>query len=417
MINYLSATGFRAKIRLAAYVVGMTALLSATVAANAAGQARDYVHPAVRRSHFQQFAEPLELTREQRVIAQMFFNDYFEALQDLTERTDDRAEKAGRSTIDAALRGKASVDYDRLQQMRADVLSAYRVALPEAYELLTQLLDDTYHLLNKDQEPAFTPAARTLRRQVLLHPYQSDEYDPSYAGDGVDINQLIETARRDEGELADLPSGALSEVRETYAMRLDAWLRSVEPQRRVAEMNRRIAAIKDDADARREHESSLLTTWRELYELNESTADEVAKIIREQLGERAAVAWRSRFYQASYPWLFGQRTPDRQHEWLARQSLTSQQWSNVEQRYTAYVHARQSLRQKTVDLMLKARIEHGVIVHPRMSSSELNSDATREIYEQLVRNSGELQTLHDQAADRIASVLDPAMRRRMNVEM
>jgi len=408
---------FRTRSQRLAFGLSALVIMSAAALAFAAGQARDYIHPSVRRSHYQQFAGSLDLSREQRVIVQMFFNDYRDALENLVDRTDERAEGAGRSTIDAALRGQASIEYERLQQMRADVWSVYRAALPEAHQLLRRMLDDTYHILNDDQVADFESAARTLRRQVLLHPYQNNEHDPSYAGDGVDVMQLIEQASRDGGELVDLPNGALNDVRSAYVEQLDAWLQAVEPGRRLTRMDQRIASIRGDRKASREHENTSLRMWQQLYELNESTANEVAKIVHEQAGQRAALAWRARFHGASYPWLFKQRTPDRQYDWLMNQSLSAPQRNAVQERYHAYLTKRQALRQAAIDLMLKARIEHGEIVHPRMGSSELSNDATREIYQQLVRNSGELQTLHDQAADRIASAVDADLRRRLNLDM
>ena len=166
--------------------------------------ALDYIEPRLDRGQYALLCGDLALNGDQHIIADLLRGDYLAAIARLAERVDERAEGAGREAVLDALAGKLPLRADELRRLRLNVLEEYQRGWPVADELLEQLLDDTRHMLTDEQASRVPAAFRRVRRAILLHPRQADRLGYEYAGDGIDVRQLVDEASTEGGELAAL---------------------------------------------------------------------------------------------------------------------------------------------------------------------------------------------------------------------
>jgi hypothetical protein len=377
----------------------------ARAAQSATESAAQFMEPMLTQRQFTALCQQLALTHEQRTIAEMLFADYAADVEGVAAAADARADAAGRQTVLAAFAGRMIVDAEELRRLRLAVLAVYEETWPEADRLLADLYAGLRSILGEDQRPRFGAAMVQLRREMLLHPRHAGRQSYEYAGDGVDVLLLIDEAKKPGGELEGLPPAAIAETRAHYEQQLDALLIESAPEQRRIRSAMRAARIRRDADTLHAAEREALEHWRRLYDLNERIVRAIGAVAEAERGEEARERWMSRFDQACFPWLFAADVPQRQRDFLARMSLTEAQRAEIDAAFAEHTARRRELLAQAIDLMLVARRELQCMVYPMMDPTELPNPLARGVYEQLLKNSGEIAALESAAADRIEAAL------------
>lgn len=394
-------------------LAAIAALALTAGAAKAQESALDFVKPIVTRVHFQAVVEQLGLDRDQMAITEILFSDYSGSINDVVESADARAEAAGRDTVREALSGRVIVPADELRAMRAAVLESYRDGWADADRLLEDLLFNVELSLRAEQLPRLEEAKRALRRRIVLHPEQVAAETYEYAGDGVDLLELVDEAVAPGGELEPLRMDRIAPIMEAYAAELDRYLAAAATEVRRVRLERRLAGIRRDGGAIRELQRDAIELWHALYDLNQRTAEAVATRVESELGTAAAESWLDRVDAATFPWLFERTVPDLQHEWLLGQPLEAEVADKVADVYGAYAAERRGLRRGAVAMMIRCRLDQHLIVHPMADTSLLTDAPSRTLYEQLVQNSGELAEIDREAAEALERLVTEEQRGEM----
>ena len=379
--------------------------------ASAQERARDFISPRINKTQFQQFCQKVGLQSDQRQIASIAFTDYETTLNQLATRLDERAIAVGRQTVDDSLSGKARVQADELQRLRAGVYRVYLEAGPAADEALDLLVGSVEVLLLEDQTLKFDAAHRWLNREILLHPRANAASYQEYAGDGVDVLQMVDDARAVGGELAALEADELNGILNTYESDLDQVLIDTSSANRQGSLLRKIAGIEKDLEALKKEEQAALERWKELYDLNSRTVQAVAAKARESLGAAAGEAFKKRFDREAFTWLYPRRKPDRQIEWIRLQStIAPDALANAEKIYAEYITKRDSLSRSAIDMMLKARNEFGAFLYAIMDQASVDERLKTGLYADLLKNTGEQSHLESTTSSQLESLLDDQTR-------
>ena len=391
----------------------LTALGVATTA-HAQDSANDYIEPRVNRPQCESFIRHLSLARDQRNAAELVYGDYQTTLTELAQQTDESALKAGRQSVQDAFSGKSRVAPDELKRMRVDVLKMYEQMFPAIDAALDQLVNGLHAILTPEQEAAFAPALRDLRRQIMLHPRQTGSQHEDYAGDGVDVLVLAEDARKQGGELAGLDPLALDPILAGYEAQLDAFLLETTAAYRRGRLMAKMAGVQKDLEGAARERQAAVNRWKRLYQLNQSTVERMAAIVVENAGESSKQAWIERFDAACFSWMYPRKKPDRQIEWIARQTtVTAEQRQTAQQIFDQYQSRRKHLNRLAIDLMLRARLEFQTMLYSMMDPTGLDEQFTRGLYDQLLKNSGEQASLDSTTVAALEGVLSETQRKAM----
>lgn len=401
----------------AGWLVGVIALVVSAPSALANKSAMEFFEPVATHRHFTDYVRQFDLDRQQRMIVELVFEDYTDAIRRLADEADRAADEVGRQTVIAAFAGRQLVDPAELRRLREDVLEVYRGYWPQVDRQFANMIDGVHSLLLDEQRNTTTGPLRQLRRAMLLHPRDTSRRSYEYAGDGVDVLLLLQAARHESSELAEVPDDSLEDIREAYEASLDSLLTETTEAHRANRMDKRLARIRRDATALNEAERVGLELWSQLYELNARTVEQIALVAESNLGQDEADQWRARFRQACFPWMFTEGATDRRYGWLMRQQLSDQQIARANRVYQEFQDAQEKLRLDAIELMLKARTQMHCIVYAMMARSEIRNDAARRVHDQLLRNSGQLASVEAEATAGFESLLDDhqraAMRRAM----
>lgn len=381
--------------------------------ATAQDAAIDFIEPKISARQFAELCQPLNLDRGQRSVIDLFYSDYAEALQALVEQTDARAREAGRQQVRDALAGKVVLEPAELRRMRLAVLEVYRDAWPVADRLCADLLDSVLVQMTDAQTPRAEAGVRALRREVYLGPRRAGRMNWEYAGDGLDLCLLAE----DAGVIDGAAGHAIRSILQEYERALDRMLPAHARAARAIEMERRLARIRKDQAAARAAEHDAVQEWQRLADLNDRTATRIGDVLARQLGEAAQRAWLDRCDQAMFPWLCRETTADRQYRWITESLSDDERRDEASDIYEAFSVARRTLRERAIDIMMRARVEFGRIIHPMMERAQLADPTGQGLYDELVRNSGELSMLERDTGERLEALLGAdelkAMRRAM----
>lgn len=382
-----------------------------TLPAHASKSAAEFFEPVITHRQFSDLVRNLDLNREQRMLVELVFSDYADTIASLSQQADAEADTAGRQTILDAYSGRRLVDPSQLSRLRLDVLQVYRSYWQRIDRELSNLTDNLRSLLSDEQRPLLEVPLRQLRREMLLHPQQVGRNAYEYAGDGLDMLQLITEASRENGELHNLPKlqAALAEITTSYELQLDQLLTQTAADARDIRMEARIARIKRDPAAQRHTEEQSLQLWRQLYNLNHNTMHQVSQLLANTNPE-AQIRWERRFYQACFPWLYAPGPVDRRYQWITRQSLTDQQHADAAQIYQNFQTRRYELHQKAIKIMLTARNELQMVISAMMDQSQLTNPVALNLHQQLLHNSGELSSAEATATAELESLLSDNLR-------
>jgi hypothetical protein len=395
-------------------LMALLAALSLSSVIRAEEAAKDYLSPIISRPQFAGVLDGLDLNRDATMLAELLYADYADAFTRLCRETDAAADRAGRDRVNRALAGRLIIPPDELRQLRAAVIEVYRDACVKNDALIAELFDSLEFLLMEETDSAaIQQRLQRLRRQIVLHPRQEEAEYPEYAGDGVDVLLLLDEALADDGEFAAIDPGVFAEARRVYARSIDALLKGNARATRDGAFNLRIARLMRDREAILAQQEAAVQRWQQLYELNRSTVDHIGALAEHALGTGAKQAWKDRFAAASFTWLFSRRTPDKQYEWIMQQNLPEEVTRQATAIHQEYQTRRRALAGKAIQIMLRGRLEFRAILNSMTDPSLLSDRVPRELYEQMLRNSGELSGLESDTADAFNALLDAQQREKM----
>ncbi len=375
--------------------------------------AKDFIEPRVSRPQYLLMYRQLGLDSGQRSIAELMFSDYTTTLDDLARRLDEQAVAAGSKTVHDAMMGKSRLAADELRAKRVGVLKVYQQGLPAIDHALDDLLSGLESVLTPDQTMLFEPARRELLRDVYLHPRQTGSDFQEYAGDGVDVLMLYADATKDDGELKGLDSSTCQAILNDYELRLDALLAQSAREYRNAKLSRKIAGIEKDNAAMHDLDQAALARWKDLFQLNQKTVREIGAIAATSLGASAQQKWLDRFDQASFKWLYPRRKPDRQIDWMRRESLPAETMAKADAIYDGYIAKRRELSRQAIDIMLRARIEFQTMLYSMMDPTNIDDRVRRGLYEELLKNTGEQANAETNASGALEGLLTASQRESM----
>ncbi|MHC5004085.1 MAG: hypothetical protein ACYTJ0_13290 [Planctomycetota bacterium] len=397
---------------LASVVAILLAGLGGAAGPAAAESALVAIVPRLDRQGFGMLVERLELQSEQRLIAELAFVDYVAAIDELATQADAEADRIGRRRLQDALAGRVRLAPDELRRIQVGVWRAHQRMWPRSDELLQGLLDAMGGLLADEQRPAAGPAMMDLRRRLWLAPRRAGAAMPEYAGDGVDVADLLAAALAPGGELEAIDRAAITPALDEYVVRIDALLREDAAAERAGALERRIARMQADVETARRLEREAVVRWRRLYTVNEQAVAAIAGTAAARLGEEAARRWRLRWRRACFPWLHRDQRPDRLHAWMRTEALGVAQRERADAAYRDYAVRREALIGSTIELVLQGRLQLERLVTPTSTGSELEGPGGAELHGALLKRSGEWQALLDSATAALEAVLTPEQRRR-----
>lgn len=396
------------------------AILAATclaAPARAAGEtAIDYLEPRVDRQAYAELLADLGVTGDEQLIVEFLYSDYATELLDLAERVDAKAEAAGRQRVQDALAGKLLIDTTELRELRLAVLRAYAESWKETDALLDDLMEETRALVIRPEDD-FEAALCSFRRAVYLHPRRSDDRDETYVGHGVDIVELTAAAAAPGAELEPLEPNALAAVLEAWVSRVDAYIIHNAAADRQGRLDRAIARAERDRTAQQAVEEDALARWQQLYRVNEDAVDQIGEVAGRRLGPDAERRWRERFGEVCFPWLHRRTRADQVYAWILRKRLPEAVVTEATALNDAYLSGRHELLRGAAGLVLRGRLEHGVMLSSRMSPTQLREPSVRSLYQELLKNSGERKQLEDEAVAALEALLTDGQRDQMQSDL
>jgi len=393
------------------------ALLSIFIALLAALPARGadtIFYPRLDRSAFSALIAPVTMGEDQRFIAQMLFADYTSGMSDLMVQANTRANEAGRQRVDDALSGRRRMSPEELRAKRIAVLEVQRELWPQSDELLDDMLGTLVGVLNDEQREPIDAALPALRRSLWLEPWRARHKEREYAGEGLDVVELVEDSWNQE--FAGIDADEVAAILGQYETHMDALLADAGPQLRAAFLDRRIARITKDLDRMRAAERSIIEAWRQLSALNEHAATSIAAAAG-RIGPEAVAAWNRRVRRATWPWLVESTGPRRRIEWIRQSGAEAETLAVAERIYQQFAQRRDTLITEAVTLMLEARLEHGRIIHPAIDPATVDGNRERELYQDLLKNSGARSHAERDASERLDAALPAAKRAAMRREV
>ncbi|MEM7228546.1 MAG: hypothetical protein AAF432_06995 [Planctomycetota bacterium] len=390
-------------------VVMLIVCAAATSLVHAEDRAMNMFSPVITRADYLDFCKDVDATRDQKLILDMLFTDYATQLDELAKRTDAAADDAGRQRVNDAFTGRIRLTSDELTRLRAAVVQAYLDAMPDVDRLYATFRADLGGLLDGPQLEALPAAQRALARKVWLRDRSRRAETPEYGGEGVDLFTVCTEARADGAELAALAPTQFAAPLRDYAQRVDQYLRTNAAQDRDDMLRRRIAVINDNEKQRKAIEQRIVDRWLQWYELSNETVEEIAAIARSGLAEDAAIAWRDRCLAAIFPGLMSTSTADRIAAWVQK-NIGDDRSGRIGPLVTSYRRDRAAITMAIRDLYIRGRRDHGRIVHAMVDPKALRDQKTRELYEELLRLTGEQSTEEARLIDELRSMLTPEER-------
>ena len=219
--------------------------------------------------------------------------------------------------------------------------------------------------------------------------------------------------RKAGGELAGLDLDALAPIISQYETQVDAFLLDTAADYRMGKLLSKIAAVQKDPQASAQQKQAAIDRWKRLYDLNKSTVENIGAVVASTLGEAARQRWLERFDAGCFAWMYPRKKPDREFEWMSRQSLAPEQMQNARQVYDRYSARRKDLNKQAIDLMIRARVKFQTMLYSMMDPTGMNDQVYHGLYQELLKNSGEQATLESSASGALESILTDAQRKSM----
>ncbi len=354
---------------------------------------------------------PLDLDQSQRFVAEMLFNDYAAAISDLAEAVDAEADQAGRERMADVFAGRARMDPEQLARSGSrcsrctGAIGKGRTPCSKNCSVHSEAFS------TRLSSSSWSSPWSTCGGSSSCGHGEAQERSPEYAGDGVDVIELMEAAKAEE--LAGVRPEALAPVAAAYAAEMNALLLECAVADRAGVMAQRIARIRGDESARRDAERQAILRWQRFDELNRRTVARVGELAASAGGEAARRRWRERFRRAAFPWMYRDQQVERCLDWITKQDVAGEVIQAAMRIDQEYQTRRSRLVEDAITAMIQGRLQQKRIIHPLTGMSELNDSASRELYERLLKNSGERSALEAAAVAELEALLSGDQRREL----
>lgn len=386
--------------------------LAALVAGGAYAAAEygvENLEPRVNREPFAALLDGLEIDDDGRMIADLLFSDYVSGLEAIAARIDEAQRAAGRDQLEQALSGRMVLTRDELRELRADVREVERGAFAESEQLAEELFVSIRDVLATDAA-AFDRSALAVRRDMHLAPRRMRRGDSSYAGDGLDLVRLVTEARAG-GELESVPTGQIDQLLDQYAASLDALLRDSARLWWNARLEAAVGGILDEIDLKADAEADIAREWNRHWALTNQYAEQIVTAAGD-----AGPAFRARFLAAAFPWLLSDTKPDRVNAWIQDRIADGETRASAAAIMDEYRVGRQPLVADAIDIIVRSRAEHSVLLDARMDPLALGG-RLRDLYQELLRNSGRRASVESDATASLEALLTQRERRQMQADL
>ena len=358
------------------------------------------IEPIVTRDAYTDFCRDLGMADDQRMIAEMLYEDYLAGLVDVQNESDARAKAAGADELEAAYQGRSSVNAAQLRELRVAILRSRTPNWSRVDELQLSLIEGTMALGAEIDASSVDIAINDLRRRVVFDHARRGSSETSYAGDGFDLIDFIEVEQ--SRLLKDVPPDQFSAIVSTWQERAGSIAVRNLPLERAATLDRRVASIQRDLPSMKRLMSEHAVRWRQLHELTTWAIESIAA----QLDPQTADEWQRRTRAAQFPWLHATDTAEGIGSWVEHNG-DDEQRSQVQALLASYRSERDAVRRNTELLVIEARMEDEVTIGT--AASEQVPEA-QEAHRRWLRISGELEVLKSKTIDRIESLLTPGQR-------
>ncbi len=392
-------------------------LLIVVAAAAAAQVGVENVEPRVERTVLARALAHVPMDDDQRLISDMLYADYAAALQRVAEKASERADDAGRRRVEDALSGRVFLDPDELRRMRVAVARADLESWEEADGLALALLADTRLALDAEAARLFDLAVRDVRRAMYLAPRRERHQDDAYAGDGIDVIALVAEAAADGGAIEGAPVDRLAEKLEHYAAAIDRHLGATAAAERQGQTALAIARIERNEAAHRAEEQAAVGRWRVQHAITTSAVEAVAAFVRDTLGGAHEAQWRDLVEAETFPRLCRPTSSDRAYDWIDSRIDDATVRAEAGRIFREFAARDRTLRHLSIAIMNRGRLERGVALHPRMDPAAIDDPVVRELYQLLLRNSGQRAALASDATGALEALLTDAQRKQMQADI
>ena len=357
------------------------------------------IDPFVTRSAYESYCRQIAVGEDESEITRLLYEDYVQQLVELQAASEQRAVAAGAGRLAEAYEGRGFMSSQELRATRIAVQRSYTKNWPDTDRLFDELVEGTSAMVSAPEQDRLDRALGDLRRRIVLESIRRNGQDRTYAGDGLDVIELLR-----KEELDGLPS--LQDVIDQYATRVNGHVASSAAAERSSQVEGRIARIGRDRDASMEIMRGRVDRWRVLQGLNEWAIDTIAYVLDSERGPESAVAWRTRTRAEYFPWLHRKDQAERIHGWVVRNAEEPVR-NEVNAIMDSYLPRRDVLRQEFEALLIRARSEHGVVLGDSVLESDPESAELRASH---LRLTGELSLLESRTVEQLESHLTPGQR-------
>ena len=357
------------------------------------------IEPFVTRSAYDDYCRQIEIGADEKEITRLLYDDYVQQLVDLQDASRQRAKAAGADRIAEAYEGRGFMGSEELRATRIAVQRSYTRNWTETDRLFDELVEGTAAMVAVQDQSKLDRARGDLRRRIVLESVRRNGRDRTYAGDGLDVIELLRTEALD-----DLPS--IQDVITQYASRVNGHIESSAAAERSSVVEGRIARISRDNEASMTIMRQRIDRWNTLHALNEWAIESIAYVLGSEQGAESAEAWRTRTRAEYFPWLYKKDQAELIFEWMV---------GNVDEPVRvrgqtimdSYLARRDLLRKEFEALILLARSQHGVILGDSVLDSDPDSAELRASH---LRLTGELSLLESRTVEQLEADLTPGQR-------
>ncbi|MCA9296927.1 MAG: hypothetical protein KC983_10420 [Phycisphaerales bacterium] len=373
--------------------------------------ALEYFVPIATRGDYVDYCRTTHVTDDQRLILDMLFTDYASSIEALADATDAAADAAGRARVAEAFSGRRRVSTEELTALRAAVTQSYLDAMPEVDSLFDRLLGDLAGMLDESQRADAQAATRTMRRIVWSRGRSLRSETPEYGGEGVDLT-AIWADFSERKECATVAGPQMAALLAQYERDVDAYLRQFARADRDDELQRRIADIKSDEDARKAAEQRLVSRWQQWFALHQKSIESIATTLASAADEATARDWRERCYEEMFPDLVTSRSAELVARWVI-DNVDPTRSAQAQKILDSYQRDQSTITSAIRALHIRARNELGRVVHAMVDPASLGDGTSRKIYEELLRLTGQQSTEDARLVESMRALLSPDEREAM----
>ena len=380
-------------------MVSILACLITTAVAAGPVSPEHLIEPFVTRSAYEAYCRQIEIGEDEDQITRMLYEDYVQQLVDLQTESERRATEAGADRLAAAYEGRGFMGSEELRETRIAVQRSYTKNWSDTDRLFEELVESTAAMVPAPDPARLDRALGDLRRRIVLESIRRNGQDRTYAGDGLDVIELLRTE-----ELDGLPS--LQDVIVQYATRVNGHVESAASAERSALIEARIARIARDNETSMSVMRGRIDRWRVLHGLNEWAIESVAYVLGTERGPAFADAWRVRTRAEYFPWLHKKDQADLIFDWISANTDEAVR-TRAQAIMDSYLSRRDELRREFETLLLLARSDHGFILGERVLESDPGSAELRASH---LRLTGELSLLESRTVEQLEAGLTSGQR-------